>query len=176
MASKKCICCGKEKPMELFSKHPRMRDGHLNKCKPCCVEYARNRRASKPADVLRAERHAEYERQVAKGNRTRERSLSDIRNQSDPLDRKIRSLRYMHKQRVPVVALTELDELVFDEAVRLSHARAEATGIRWEIDHVVPVKGKAACGLHNAFNLQVVPKRWNELKSNTKIEHFFARA
>ena len=39
--TKICIRCGKEKDLELFYKHPKMGDGHLNKCIECCKEDAR---------------------------------------------------------------------------------------------------------------------------------------
>ena len=32
---KTCFKCGSTKPIEDFYAHPRMRDGHLNKCKEC---------------------------------------------------------------------------------------------------------------------------------------------
>lgn len=48
---KPCIRCGKFKKVDEFYKHPRMRDGHLNKCKECCKEYARHTRHEKSGDA-----------------------------------------------------------------------------------------------------------------------------
>lgn len=36
MPRKKCFKCGKVKDTELFYKHSKMKDGHLNKCIECC--------------------------------------------------------------------------------------------------------------------------------------------
>lgn len=40
---KQCFVCNKLKPIDDFYKHKRMADGHLGKCKQCCLEYAKNR-------------------------------------------------------------------------------------------------------------------------------------
>lgn len=38
--TKPCIRCGESKTIDEFYTHPRMADGHLNKCKGCCKKDA----------------------------------------------------------------------------------------------------------------------------------------
>lgn len=44
---KPCICCGETKQLDQFYKHPKMKDGHLNKCISCCIFHSREHRLSK---------------------------------------------------------------------------------------------------------------------------------
>lgn len=47
--TKPCICCRKELPVEAYYRHPRMADGHLNKCKECVKAYVSAYAAAKAA-------------------------------------------------------------------------------------------------------------------------------
>lgn len=72
---KPCICCGKTKSLSEFHAHPKMRDGHLNKCKICVSEYvrARNERLSQnPSWVLsELKRHREKSRKYRASGRAK---------------------------------------------------------------------------------------------------------
>lgn len=60
----------------------------------------------------------------------------------------------------------ELSELVFIEAQNLCQKRKDVTGFSWEMDHIIPLKGKEVCGLHVYNNIQVIPQKLNSSKRN----------
>lgn len=51
---------------------------------------------------------------------------------------------------------------VYADAIRLT----KATGVRHEVDHVVPLNGINVCGLHVHWNLCAIPHHENRAKSN----------
>ena len=51
---------------------------------------------------------------------------------------------------------------VFDLAVK----RSIMTGIKWHVDHIIPLQGKLVSGLHTVENLQVIPAKINMRKGN----------
>lgn len=63
----------------------------------------------------------------------------------------------------------ELDSFVMSEAARLVRMRSDATGIKWQADHMIPLACKTASGLHVFNNIQVIPARLNKSKGNRLI-------
>lgn len=60
----------------------------------------------------------------------------------------------------------ELDEFVEFSAAELATLRERATGIRWAVDHMLPLQAETLSGLHCANNLQVIPHSLNSKKHN----------
>lgn len=58
------------------------------------------------------------------------------------------------------------DRLLIAEAYELAKLRTKMTGIRWEVDHIVPLNSGLVCGLHVEDNLRVIPMVVNRTKSN----------
>lgn len=64
----------------------------------------------------------------------------------------------------------ELTEFVHEEACMLAVLREQLTGIAWEVDHVVPLRGEQVSGLHVWNNFQVITQWANRSKRNRHNE------
>lgn len=60
----------------------------------------------------------------------------------------------------------EFDQFVLREAEEACKRREAMTGYRWEVDHMVPL---ARGGKHAWWNLQVIPRRLNNLKRDRLV-------
>jgi len=61
-------------------------------------------------------------------------------------------------------------EEAINEAYETARERSKSTGIPWNVDHIIPLKGKIVCGLHCGLhvleNLRVIPEKTNHQKGN----------
>uniref|UniRef100_A0AAU8GGS1 Uncharacterized protein n=1 Tax=Salmonella phage vB_SEnST11_KE23 TaxID=3161174 RepID=A0AAU8GGS1_9CAUD len=64
---------------------------------------------------------------------------------------------------------SEWDIFVREEANTLCNERMRETGIRWESDHMLPLRAKIVSGLNCGDNIQVIPAKLNRSKKNQMI-------
>jgi hypothetical protein len=153
--SKTCSICKIDKLLSLFNKRGGKEVGYRSFCKECqsnkdAARYDSDKRKSKYLSnhLKEKELRREYYR------RTKEAYF--IRKAK----RRSQTLEATPKW------YGEFDEFVLSEAYRLCKLREKATGIKWEVDHIVPLQGKIVCGLHWYQNWSVKTQFENRAKGN----------
>lgn len=73
--------------------------------------------------------------------------------------RKAQAMRCPYKRRAE-------ERFLLQEAYALAKLRTKLTGIKWCVDHIVPLNGRLVSGLHVIENIQVITKAANSVKFN----------
>lgn len=170
-----CTNCGNEKDISFFyfSKTSKKNSGIIFPCKSCCSEraakaYIKNKEKFLSRNKAWAMKNPEKRRLSAVRSRL---NNSEMKNAStrkwreknkeyDAFRSKTRKAKKM--QAIPLWA----NEFFIKEAYQLAKIRSDATGIRWCVDHIVPLVSKFVCGLHCEQNIQLLPESINQSKGN----------
>ena len=157
---KTCTKCKEEKSFSSFNKRKAAKDGHRSACREC--EKAGENKE-------RMKRYTErYNR--ARGCRPWEQYLEDRRK--NPIPKCVRTAKRRAQKKNADVSWAD-NKYIQDLYRNAKEANKifEAVGLdpRFQVDHIVPLQHKDACGLHVEFNLQIVPRSWNIEKGNKNM-------
>lgn len=138
-------------PKRLMSWCKRCRNAHVQR-------WHSAERKAKPAEVR------EYYRKIRIKHRDAARIAIDRWRRANLPKVAARLARYRAAklQATPAWANAFFIREIYDLADR----RTNATDVRWEVDHIIPLVSKKVCGLHVETNLQVIPRTINRHKSN----------
>jgi hypothetical protein len=56
------------------------------------------------------------------------------------------------------------------ELYKIAITMTKTTGEQYVVDHIIPLRSEVVCGLHVPWNLRVIPRQENLLKSNKLID------
>lgn len=174
---KVCTGCDIDKPLSEFSRQAKSPDGHRTKCKACIkVEnanwYVRNRK-TKLAKNLEWQRDNPDKVKVinARGRKKRKDYYSahnkewHKKHKDDPAFRE--RVREKSRNRVARVKratppwISAIEAAQIQEFYDIAKACSMQTGERYEVDHIVPLGGREASGLHVPWNLQIIKEKEN---------------
>jgi len=65
--------------------------------------------------------------------------------------------------------LTDFDNLKIKCIYQVAAMRTKESGQSWDVDHIIPLRGKVVSGLHVPSNLQVITTKENRQKNNNYI-------
>lgn len=171
-----CTKCGSSD--NGFFKDSRVADGLTSWCKPCFREYHRTRREKPEIREHLRELDAKYRAadpaRVVERVKRYQRRHADRYAASQKISRKKNVLRIYAKnsarqRRVRHAMPPWANQFFIREIYHLAKLRSAVTGVKWHVDHIVPLKGKRVSGLHVETNMRVIPAQLNLLKSNRLI-------
>lgn len=151
-----------------------------------CIEcYRAQQRAYRAADP---ERYSKYHRDWYDRNRKSPRKTLTPEQQAESKARRREKQRennrkWMHANRDYRLAQTKARKaqkksnvpkwLTLDEKKQIAAIYRKArdytdiTGVEYEVDHIIPLRGGVVCGLHAPWNLQVLTREANLRKGNS---------
>lgn len=173
---KLCTKCNNVKPLAQFYASKTHKDGYHCYCKPCesLRSKAKNQlnktnRLAKAKEWRKNNKEAFYasiERwRLAHPNKHQELMKSWAANNRDKVNAKWMRREANKKQRTPAW-LTKEQHKQIEVEYSLANWCTKVTKTSYHVDHIVPLQGKTVCGLHVPWNLQVLPAKLNQQKSN----------
>lgn len=133
-------------------------------------EYSRKRRQSQEyRDRMKALKAAWYQKNKesvdVKNKINHENYLKTPNGYSKKLENN--ASRRASKKSSSLMRDDEWNLFVCSENYDLARVRSKETGIEWHVDHIIPLRGETVCGLHVWYNLQTIPAKINQTKSNS---------
>lgn len=167
LPSKRCSDCKEIRPLSQFHKRRASPDGLAYRCVDCVKTALVQWRADNPgAFKAWSEKNPrdEYRREWYAKNREGqpERYAAWARANPDKKNALIAKRRAAQLNATPPWADLNAIQAFYTEAARLT----KETGIRHEVDHIVPLQGDQVCGLHHEGNLQILTRSENARKRN----------
>lgn len=168
-----CKKCLQEKELLEFKKHS---NGHRYTCKQCQYQSMVNNPSAHENAIKRNRKWRESEKgkntekvyaQTKQGKEVRARALKKYEQNTGKAKKIARTAtrRAAQMQRTPCW-LSAIDHERIQNEYKLATLLTKIEGIKWTVDHKIPLQGKLVSGLHTPSNLQVMRASENYAKRN----------
>lgn len=173
---KRCYKCKKNKGVIEFAKHKNRRDGLSARCKSCDKEYKKeyyeiNKSIiNEKTSVYYKNNSSRIKKQMKEYARINKAILKNYKRKwkKDNVDK----VRFTNAKRRAEKLNATPKWLTKDQLKEIANIYKRAkelektTGLKYHVDHIVPLKGKNVCGLHTPWNLQILTAEENIKKGN----------
>lgn len=180
---KHCWDCKETKPTTCYSKQTRSKDGLQSRCKECDKKYREANKASKlhynkkyyyanQEQILKQKKEYYSDNKEAilyKNANYYKQNYAKIYVVKKPYCR----IKSAERRAIKLKATPKWLNKNQKEAIKLEYSLAEwctkVLNEPYEVDHIVPLRGKDVCGLHVPWNLQVIAAKDNRIKNNRML-------
>ena len=165
--------CGVEKSMHDFYANEKAKGGYGQVCKKCIIANARTWKEANPEKARASVRgwnarnmgvvlqaSAEWKRR----NPKRMRAAGLAWQKAHPAVSNARNSRHRAGKLQATPAWADCG--LIDATYTMAAAMTRLTGVKYHVDHIVPLRSKLVCGLHVGCNLQLLPAKENTSKGN----------
>lgn len=189
ISTKFCTCCKTDKSIDQYHKDKRRKDGFSFYCKPCVKEkmqaqyikhkdkrrayaltaYQENRedRIKKAGEWSAAnkEKRREINKRYRENNTEARFETQKKQREKNPGYYRAHFKMRQTRKRQALSAWADLEaiEAIYRQCAFVSRF----TGIKHHVDHFYPLTSDIVCGLHNQYNLRILPATENLSKGNS---------
>jgi 5-methylcytosine-specific restriction endonuclease McrA len=162
----KCNQCVKNRRRELFNQNPekyrKMKRNSLNNWRNNNREYVRDQAAL--ARKLKPELHRKHSKNYSLRNTEKIRIKNKKYKSQNPHLAAEHTMKRLIKKKQG--SLDNYDkksvEIIYKTCTKIS----KETGVKHNVDHIIPLTHELVCGLHVPWNLQILTKSENVIKKN----------
>lgn len=165
MKTKHCKYCNTTKDLTQFHKSPHEKYGVRNKCKLCVKAYNSVRYEEKREELLQWQSDYYQENSEAVKEYNRKHYKRYYPKNKPKYYSKNAKRRAIAKQATPAWADLQYIEDLYANAAEANDIFKDI-GIKFHVDHIVPLNSPVVCGLHVEHNLQILTAEENLAKSN----------
>jgi len=175
-----CTKCNTEKPHEMFTKEKSTKDGFSRWCRSCKKEHKDNWYQSNAIEQREKGKEYHYKNYEKNKERIKKSVIEWQRNNKEKYAAK--SKRSYEKNKLNLFAYQALSRAArrkavpkwIDEQLKKqiqdfyieARLKTRDSGIKYEVDHIIPLVNNEVCGLHVPWNLRVITQFENRSKRN----------